>query len=102
MLGFKKRYAPAYRFLKESEAEWGPPRMGLCRYQLGPVPKDWFWDEADGGGPLVENTAHCLDVLRYLFGDAETRLRRGWRHSPPGATPSRRLPARSASAAARR
>ncbi len=72
MLGFKKRYAPAYSFLKEREPEWGPPRIALCRYQLGPVAKGWFWDEADGGGPLVENTAHCLDVLRYLFGDART------------------------------
>lgn len=72
MLGFKKRYAPAYAFLKEMEAGWGPPRIALARFQLGPVDKDWFWDEADGGGPLVENACHCLDVLRYLFGDAQT------------------------------
>lgn len=72
MLGFKKRYAPAYAFLKAQEAEWGQPRTALCRYQLGPVAKGWFWDEADGGGPLVENTAHCFDVLRYLMGDAKT------------------------------
>jgi predicted dehydrogenase len=72
MLGFKKRYSPAYSFLKDKEPEWGPPRIALCRYQLGPVAKGWFWDEADGGGPLVENTAHCFDVLRYLMGDAKT------------------------------
>jgi predicted dehydrogenase len=72
MIGFKKRYAPAYAYLKEREAEWGQPRIALCRYQLGPVAKAWFWDEADGGGPLIENTAHCLDVLRYLMGDVET------------------------------
>lgn len=72
MLGFKKRYAPAYAFLKEREPTWGRPRIALCRYQLGPVAKDWFWDESDGGGPLVENTAHCFDLLRYLMGDAKT------------------------------
>ena len=71
-IGFKKRYAPAYSYLKEREEEWGQPRIALCRYQLGPVGKAWFWDEADGGGPLIENTAHCLDVLRYLMGDVET------------------------------
>jgi predicted dehydrogenase len=71
MLGFKKRYAPAYAFLKEREAEWGAPRIASVRYQLGAVSKEWFWDESDGGGPLVENTAHMFDLLRYLFGDAE-------------------------------
>jgi len=72
MIGFKKRYSPAYSFLKDKEAEWGQPRIALCRYQLGPVAKSWFWDEADGGGPLVENTAHCFDVLRYLMGEPKT------------------------------
>ncbi len=71
-IGFKKRYAPAYSYLKEREAEWDQPRIALCRYQLGPVGKAWFWDESDGGGPLIENSAHCLDVLRYLMGDVET------------------------------
>ena len=72
MIGFKKRYAPAYAFLKDHEAEWGRPRVALARYQLGPVGKDWFWDESDGGGPLIENTAHCIDILCHLLGEPET------------------------------
>ena len=72
MIGFKKRYGPQFAYLKDKEAEWGQPRTILYRYQLGPVAKDWFWDEQDGGGPLVENTAHCFDMLRNLFGDAKT------------------------------
>ena len=71
LLGFKKRSSPAFRLLKEQEGEWGPLLMGQVRFQLGPVPKAWFWDEADGGGPLIENAAHALDMLRYLFGDVE-------------------------------
>jgi predicted dehydrogenase len=69
MLGFKKRYAPAYQWLKEREPEWGRPHIAMARYQLGPVGKDWFWDEGDGGGPIIENTAHCIDILRYLLGE---------------------------------
>jgi predicted dehydrogenase len=72
MLGFKKRYAPAYAFLKEQEQVWGQPRIALCRYQLGPFDKDWVWAENDGGGPVIENTSHCLDLLRYLFGEPRT------------------------------
>jgi len=71
LLGFKKRSSPAFRFVKEREPEWGRPLIAHVRYQLGPVPKAWFWDESDGGGPLIENTAHSFDMLRFLFGDAE-------------------------------
>lgn len=71
LLGFKKRSSPAFRFLKDKEGEWGQPRIGQVRFQLGPVPKQWFWDENDGGGPLIENTAHAFDMLRFLFGEAE-------------------------------
>ena len=69
LLGFKKRSAPPFRFLKEQEKEWGPPLVLDVRYQLGPVLKGWFWDEADGGGPFVENTAHAFDMLRFLCGE---------------------------------
>lgn len=72
MIGFKKRYAKVYSYLKNREQEWGPPRVILARYQLGPVERDWFWDEQDGGGPLIENSCHILDILRYLMGDARS------------------------------
>jgi predicted dehydrogenase len=68
-IGFKKRYAPAYAWLKEQEATWGAPRIATVKYQHGPVGKAWFWDAADGGGPLVEAAGHSLDLLRYLCGE---------------------------------
>jgi UDP-N-acetylglucosamine 3-dehydrogenase len=71
LLGYKKRSSPLFRFLKESQVQWGEPRIGQVRYQLGPVDKAWFWEAGDGGGPLIENTAHAFDMLRYLFGDVE-------------------------------
>lgn len=84
LLGFKKRSAAPFRFLKEQGEEWGLPRVVQVRYQLGPVNKDWFWDEADGGGPLIENTAHAFDMLRFLLGDAERVYAEGGSALAPG------------------
>ena len=33
--------------------------------------KGWFWDDADGGGPILENAVHAADIMRYLAGDVE-------------------------------
>ena len=84
LLGFKKRSSLPFRFLKSQEGEWGCPRTAQVRYQLGPVQKDWFWDEVDGGGPLVENTAHAFDMLRFLLGEAERVYAEGSNHFAPG------------------
>ncbi|MGI6208940.1 MAG: Gfo/Idh/MocA family protein [Anaerolineae bacterium] len=83
LLGLKKRSSPPFRYLKEQENEWGQPRVLHVRYQLGPVPKDWFWDEADGGGPFIENTAHAFDMLRFLLGEAERVYAEGGRFFAP-------------------
>ncbi|NPV09919.1 MAG: Gfo/Idh/MocA family oxidoreductase [Anaerolineae bacterium] len=84
LLGFKKRSSPPFRFLKQQERRWGRPRVLHVRYQLGPVDKDWFWDEKDGGGPFIENTAHAFDMLRFLLGDAERVYAEGGRFFAAG------------------
>ncbi|MCD6290378.1 MAG: Gfo/Idh/MocA family oxidoreductase [Anaerolineae bacterium] len=71
-IGFKKRYAPAYEWLKSKEATFGVPLVITVKYQHGPVNKQWFWDEADGGGPLVEAAGHALDLLRYFCGEVSS------------------------------
>lgn len=73
MIGFKKRFDPAYLKLKETfSGEFGPPYMVHYNYVCsGGVRKGWFWDETDGGGPIVENTAHAVDILRFLLGDVQ-------------------------------
>ena len=71
MIGFKKRFDPAYLRLKKIFSDdFGLPYMLCYNYVCtGGVRKEWFWDEANGGGPIVENTVHAVDILRFLLGD---------------------------------
>ena len=70
MIGFKKRFAPAYVELERLiRSEFGPPFSIFYRYVCyGGVEKEWFWRD---GGPIVENTAHAADILRFLAGDVQ-------------------------------
>ncbi len=73
MIGHKKRFAPAFRFIKERlQGEWGKPLCLNYRYHLGQVPRDWFWAEEDGGGPILENSVHAFDALRFLVGEIKS------------------------------
>jgi predicted dehydrogenase len=72
MIAQKKRFHPFYAYLKaQTQKEWGPILWAQVRFALGRVEKDWFWKEGDGGGPLVENSVHVFDLMRYLMGDVE-------------------------------
>jgi predicted dehydrogenase len=72
MIGQKKRFYPLYAFLKEKfDGDFGQPRWVSVKYALGRVDKAWFWDEADGGGPIQENAIHQWDLLRFFLGEPE-------------------------------
>jgi len=77
MLGHKKRFAPPFvrlRELTEPGGPLGPIRQVTIKYQHPAMsPKDWFWSEDDGRGPILENHVHAADTLGYLVG-APTRV----------------------------
>ncbi len=85
MIGFKKRFSPTYRFLKENfDGEFGIPKWIFARFALGRVEKNWFWDENDGGGPIRENTIHMVDLLCFLLGKIRTVYAEGGNFFMPG------------------
>lgn len=71
MIAHKKRFLPVVQRLKElTQSELGEIKFCIYRYPHGGLSqKDWFWDEDDGGGPILENACHATDLLRYLIGD---------------------------------
>ena len=69
----KKRFAPAVAFLKAHVGgDFGRAISANYRFHLGQVGHNWFWQEDDGGGPLVENAVHTMDTLRWLLGDMKS------------------------------
>jgi predicted dehydrogenase len=66
MVGYMKRFAPAYRQARAlmSTVDFGPPSMGSFTWAMGPMAgrmdmREW----------LYENPVHHLDLARFLFGE---------------------------------
>jgi len=74
MIGHKKRFVPVLvRFKELIDGEFGTIKYMLHRYPHPWMsPKDWFWAEDDGGGPILENAVHAADMLGFLMGDVDT------------------------------
>ena len=48
-----------------------PPRLVIARW-LGGTPRPYWWGRIDqGGGQVVEQATHLLDLARHLVGEAE-------------------------------
>lgn len=66
MVGFNRRFAPLTVRLREALA--GLPRLTLvARVNAGPLPRDhWLNDPVEGGGRLVGEGCHFVDLLAHL------------------------------------
>lgn len=67
VVGYMKRFAPAYRHAREviSSAGFGPPSLAHFTFAMGRV------DEylADLRHYLIDNPVHMIDLARYLLGE---------------------------------
>jgi predicted dehydrogenase/threonine dehydrogenase-like Zn-dependent dehydrogenase len=68
MVGFNRRFAPlAVRLRLELEGVASPTL--LARVNAGPLPADhWAHDPEEGGGRLIGEGCHFVDLLSYLAG----------------------------------
>jgi polar amino acid transport system substrate-binding protein len=75
MVGFNRRFSPAaaqaHRFVGAS----GDSAVVLIRCNAGPVPADsWVHHPEEGGGQIVGEVCHFVDLLQYLTGGRPQRV----------------------------
>src|SRR6185312_1923033 len=69
-VGFNRRFAPSYRWLREAFAPRRGPLVMSMRVNAGAVAADsWVLDPVQGGGRLVGEVCHMIDLL-YDLADA--------------------------------
>ena len=69
MVGVNRRFSPHVRAAKDALAGAGPKQM-TYRVNSGAIPPTtWLHAPEEGGGMLVGEAVHFLDVMRYLTGE---------------------------------
>lgn len=73
MVGFNRRFSPLAR---EAKAFFGKgPLSILYRVNAGRIPADsWIQDPVQGGGRIIGEVCHFIDLMHYLTGSMTTRV----------------------------
>lgn len=87
MVGFNRRFAPQVRKMKELLASVREPKAFLMLMNAGAIPTGhWTQDPAVGGGRIVGEACHHLDLMRHLAGSEIVSVQ-ARRMGDTGATP---------------
>ena len=69
MVGFNRRFAPQVVRMKALLSSVSAPKSLIMTVNAGAIPHDsWTQDPAVGGGRLVGEACHFIDLLRHLVG----------------------------------
>lgn len=89
-VGYNRRFAPLSTRLREFAAEVDAPCEILYRVNAGPLPEDhWLLDPQVGGGRLIGECGHFVDLISALAGSPAARVtaaRSGGRPADPSYT----------------
>jgi predicted dehydrogenase/NADPH:quinone reductase-like Zn-dependent oxidoreductase len=67
MVGFNRRFAPHARRIKELLASTSGPKAFIMTVNAGAIPPEhWIQDPTVGGGRMVGEGCHFIDLLRFL------------------------------------
>jgi predicted dehydrogenase len=87
MVGFNRRFAPHVEKTKALLDSVKEPKSFVFTVNAGQVPADhWTQDPDMGGGRLIGEACHCIDLLRHLAGYPVTTFERSSLSSPTGDT----------------
>ena len=69
MVGFNRRFAPATQFICRQMESLTGPRVVYVRANAGYIPPDsWVHDPHDGGGRIIGEACHFVDLIQTLAG----------------------------------
>jgi predicted dehydrogenase len=75
MVGFNRRFAPLVTAIAEHFAGREHPLVMRYRINAGFIPSDhWVHDPVEGGGRILGEVCHFVDVLQYLAGAPPVRV----------------------------
>jgi len=77
MVGFNRRFAPQVQRIKSLLAGAGGPKAFVMTVNAGAIPAEhWTQDSEIGGGRIVGEACHFIDLLRFLAGTPIVEWRR--------------------------
>src|SRR3972149_8954593 len=69
MVGFNRRFAPQVQKIKELLTGVSGPKSFVMSVNAGAIPSDhWTQDMEIGGGRIIGEACHFIDLLRFLAG----------------------------------
>ncbi len=69
MVGFNRRFAPQVQVMKRLLGAVGAPKSFVMVMNAGAIPADhWTQDPAVGGGRIIGEACHYIDLMRFLAG----------------------------------
>jgi predicted dehydrogenase/threonine dehydrogenase-like Zn-dependent dehydrogenase len=75
MVGFNRRFSPLAQAAKEFFAGRQAPLSILYRVNAGRIPKShWTQDPREGGGRIIGEVCHFVDLMQFLTGARPTRV----------------------------
>jgi len=75
LVGFNRRFSPAAIFVREFFAGVGAPLAVSIRFNAGAIPAEhWTQDEEVGGGRIIGEACHAIDLATFLVGAPPVRV----------------------------
>lgn len=69
MVGFNRRFSPHMQKIKRLLATLNEPKTLIMTMNAGPIAADhWTQDKNIGGGRIIGEACHYIDLMRYLVG----------------------------------
>lgn len=69
MVGFNRRFSPQVQKMKALLAPISEPKSFIMTMNAGEIPADhWTQDDQVGGGRIIGEACHFIDLMRYLAG----------------------------------